>query len=184
MAIFDLPLEQLQTYLPARAEPADFDSFWQSTIKEARTYALKATFERVDYGLRAQETFDVTFSGFGGQAVRGWLILPRQRTAPLPCIVEFIGYGGGRNFGFDWLLWASAGYAHFVMDTRGQGAGLVHGRYTGPVRRGRQSGGARHDDAWRPGPAPLLLPPSVHRTRYGPSTRRAATRTWTRRVSP
>src|SRR6185369_283707 len=45
-----------------------------------------------------------------------------QPNGKLSCVVEFIGYGGGRQFGFDWLLWASAGYAHFVMDTRGQGS--------------------------------------------------------------
>lgn len=127
MAFFDLPLDQLQTYLPAREEANDFDSFWQSTLAEARTFPLNATFEKVDYGLVAQETFDVTFNGFGGQPVKGWLILPTQNVrarhvVPLPCVVEFIGYGGGRQFGFDWLLWASAGYAHFVMDTRGQGS--------------------------------------------------------------
>ncbi len=125
MAFFDLPLDQLKTYLPARDEPADFNSFWKSTLDEARAFPLNATFEKVDYGLVAQETFDVTFNGFGGQPVKGWLILPTRRAhrdAPLPCVVEFIGYGGGRQFGFDWLLWASAGYAHFVMDTRGQGS--------------------------------------------------------------
>jgi cephalosporin-C deacetylase len=127
MAFFDLPLNELKTYLPAREEPADFDSFWQSTLDEARAFPLNATFEKVDYGLVAQETFDVTFNGFGGQSVKGWLILPAQhvraqRAVPLPCVVEFIGYGGGRNFAIDWLLWASAGYAHFVMDTRGQGS--------------------------------------------------------------
>ncbi|MEW6406408.1 MAG: acetylxylan esterase [Chloroflexota bacterium] len=122
MAIFDLPLEQLKTYLPAREEPADFDSFRRSTLDEARAYPLKATFERVEYGLMAQETFDVTFNGFGGQPVRGWLILPKGRTGKLPCVVEYIGYGGGRSFPIDWLLWASAGYAHLVMDTRGQGS--------------------------------------------------------------
>ena len=122
MAFFDLSLKELQTYLPSRTEPADFDSFWKSTLAEARTFPLNATFEKVDYGLVAQEIFDVTFNGFGGQPVKGWLILATQRTAPLPCVVEYIGYGGGRNFGFDWLLWASAGYAHFVMDTRGQGS--------------------------------------------------------------
>ena len=37
-------------------------------------------------------------------------------------MVEYIGYGGGRAFGIDWLLWSNAGYAHFVMDTRGQGS--------------------------------------------------------------
>ena len=122
MAIFDFPLDQLRTYLPAREEPADFDSFWKSTLDEARAHSLNATFEKVDYGLVAQDTFDVTFSGFGGQPVKGWLILPSQRSGKLPCVVEYIGYGGGRSFALDWLLWASAGYAHFVMDTRGQGS--------------------------------------------------------------
>jgi cephalosporin-C deacetylase len=127
MAFFDLSLKDLQTYRPDRDEPADFDSFWKSTLDETRAFPLDAKFEKVDYGLVAQEIFDVTFNGFGGQPVKGWLILPAQHVranghSPLPCVVEYIGYGGGRNFGFEWLLWASAGYAHFVMDTRGQGS--------------------------------------------------------------
>jgi cephalosporin-C deacetylase len=122
MAFFDLSLSELKTYRPTREEPADFDSFWKSTLDEARTFPLDAKFEKVDYGLVAQETYDVTYNGFGGQPVKGWLILPAQRKAKLPVVVEFIGYGGGRQFGFNWLLWASAGYAHFVMDTRGQGS--------------------------------------------------------------
>ena len=127
MAFFDLSPKELQIYCPERDEPADFDSFWQSTLEEARAFPLDATFEKVDYGLVAQETFDVTFNGFGGQPVKGWLILPAQRKGKLPCVVEFIGYGGGRNFALDWLLWASAGYAHFVMDTRGQGSSWSKG---------------------------------------------------------
>ncbi|MBP8165215.1 MAG: acetylxylan esterase [Anaerolineales bacterium] len=124
MAFFDLTLPELKKYLPTREEPADFDSFWKSTLDEARTFPLDAKFEKVDYGLLAQETFDVTYNGFGGQPIKGWLILPAktQRKAKLPVVVEYIGYGGGRQFGFNWLLWASAGYAHFIMDTRGQGS--------------------------------------------------------------
>ncbi|MBK9211365.1 MAG: acetylxylan esterase [Anaerolineales bacterium] len=122
MAFFDLPLPELKTYRPMREEPADFDSFWKSTLDEARAFPLDAKFERVDYGLVAQETYDVTFNGFGGQPIKGWLILPTNRTKKLPVVVEYIGYGGGRNFAFDWLLWSSAGYAHFIMDTRGQGS--------------------------------------------------------------
>ena len=122
MAIFDLTLDELKAYHPQREEPNDFDAFWKSTLAEARAHPLNAGFERVDYGLTAQETFDVTFNGFGGQPVKGWLILPSQRQGKLSCIVEFIGYGGGRSFPIDWLLWSSGGYAHFVMDTRGQGS--------------------------------------------------------------
>ncbi|MGN6809236.1 MAG: acetylxylan esterase [Thermomicrobiales bacterium] len=127
MALFDLPLEQLRTYQPQREEPADFDAFWQRTLAEADQHPLAATFEPVDYGLRTVETFDVTFNGYGGQAVKGWLFLPRQRSGPLPCVVEYIGYGGGRSFPLSWLLWSSAGYAHLVMDTRGQGSSSLHG---------------------------------------------------------
>jgi cephalosporin-C deacetylase len=120
--LFDLPLDQLKTYLPDRNEPTDFDQFWQSTLSETRHFPLKATFEPVDYGLKAQDSFDVTFNGFGGQPVKGWFLLPHQHETPLPCVVEFIGYGGGRGFPTDWLLWSSVGYAHLVMDTRGQGS--------------------------------------------------------------
>src|SRR5262249_22155289 len=61
-------------------------------------------------------------SGYGGQPIKGWFIVPRGSTRPLPCVVEYIGYGGGRGLPLDWLLFPSAGYAHFVMDTRGQGS--------------------------------------------------------------
>ncbi len=118
----DMPLEQLQTYRPPRREPADFDAFWQETLTEARRFPLNAVFERVDFGLRTLETYDVTFNGYGGQPIKGWLLLPAARREPLPCVVEYIGYGGGRSFPYDWLLWSSAGYAHLVMDTRGQGS--------------------------------------------------------------
>jgi len=122
MALFDYPLEQLKSYQPPRVEPADFDAFWQQTLAEARRYPLDVRFEPVDYGLRLVESFDVTFRGYGGQEIKGWLQLPRQHSGPLPCVVEYIGYGGGRGFPTDWLVWSNAGYAHLIMDTRGQGS--------------------------------------------------------------
>src|ERR1044071_3342234 len=127
MAFFDLPLDQLRSYLPPRDEPADFDAFWQQTLDEARQTPLNPGYAPVDYGLAMLEVFDVTFNGYGGQPIKGWLLLPRQRSGPLPCVIEYIGYGGGRGFPTDWLLWSSAGYAHFVMDTRGQGSGYLKG---------------------------------------------------------
>ncbi len=120
--LFDLPLEQLKTYKPERNEPADFDSFWQATLAEARRHPLAARFEPVETGLRLVNAFDVTFNGYGGQPIKGWFILPREAKNPLPVIVEYIGYGGGRGLANDWLGWAVAGYAHFIMDTRGQGS--------------------------------------------------------------
>ena len=119
---FDLPLDQLKTYKPERNEPQDFDRFWADTLAEARRHPLQVRFEPVQTGLKLVEVFDVTYPGYAGQPIKGWFVLPRQRTGSLPCVVEYIGYGGGRSLPVDWLLWANAGYAHFIMDTRGQGS--------------------------------------------------------------
>lgn len=122
MARFDLSPEELKIYLPQRTEPSDFDSFWAETLDEARQHDLDARFEPVDYGLQTVDTYDLTFSGYGGQPIKGWFTLPRRRSGPLSCIVEYIGYGGGRAFPIDHLVWSAAGYAHLIMDTRGQGS--------------------------------------------------------------
>ena len=122
-----MPLAELERYTPQRVEPADFDAFWTETLADARSRALDPQFASVDVGLRAIETYDVTFSGYGGQRIKGWLLLPRQRSGPVPCVVEYLGYGGGRGFPSDWLLWSAAGYAHLVMDTRGQGSAWLKG---------------------------------------------------------
>ncbi|TWV31295.1 acetylxylan esterase [Streptomyces misionensis] len=122
MALFDLPLPELRAYRGGSTEPEDFDAFWEDTLKEARTHELGVRFEPVETGLATVEVYDVTFAGFGGHPVKGWLRLPAGTTEPLPLIVEFIGYGGGRGLPHQDLLWASTGRAHFVMDTRGQGS--------------------------------------------------------------
>jgi cephalosporin-C deacetylase len=136
MALFDMPLDQLRAYAPAREEPPDFDAFWRETLDEASRHPLAAAFIPHDAGLRTVETFDVTFAGYGGQPVKGWLLVPRERNGPLPCVVEYLGYGGGRGFPTDWLLWSAAGYAHFVMDTRGQGSSWLKGDTPDPEPEG------------------------------------------------
>jgi cephalosporin-C deacetylase len=122
MALFDLPLDQLKTYRPPRTDRPDFDAFWAGTLAEARAVSRPAAFEPVAYGFKTLEAFDVTFPGYGGQPIKGWLLLPARREGRLPCVVEYIGYGGGRGFPCDWLMWSCMGYAHLVMDTRGQGS--------------------------------------------------------------
>lgn len=122
MALFDLSLRELREYRPEIEEPANFDAFWAATLAATRETPLNPTFSPVENGLQSIETFDVTFQGWGGQEIKAWLQLPRRREGQLPCVVEFIGYGGGRGVPVDWLLYASAGYAHLIMDTRGQGS--------------------------------------------------------------
>lgn len=131
----DMPLDQLRTYLPERREPEDFDDFWARTLAEAREHDLGAEFRSYATDLAMIEAFDVTFSGYGGHPIKGWLLRPASAAggAALPCVVEFVGYNGGRGLPHDWLLWPSAGYAAFVMDTRGQGGGWRTGDTPDPA---------------------------------------------------
>lgn len=125
MAIFDLPLDELERYLPDLDEPADFDEFWATTLAEARSFDLALRAEPVDTGLSLVDIDDVTFAGFGGQPVRAWVARPAgtdSSDTALPAVVEYLGYGGGRGLPFERLTWAAAGYVHLVMDTRGQGS--------------------------------------------------------------
>jgi cephalosporin-C deacetylase len=122
MALYDMPLDQMRAYRPDLAVPGDLRSFWDSTLSEARRHALGATFTRVDSGLSLVATYDVSFAGFGGSTVRAWLHVPAGSQQPLPGVVQYVGYGGGRGLAHEQVLWATAGYAQLVMDTRGQGS--------------------------------------------------------------
>jgi len=132
MALFDLPLEELIGYRPARTEPPDFDAFWRRTLDESRAVRGPTRYTPAHPELRAVDVFDVTFSGYLGHPIKGWLILPRHHAGRLPVVVEYIGYGGGRGLPAEWLQWPAAGYATFVMDTRGQGSAWTQGNTPDP----------------------------------------------------
>ncbi|WP_430789990.1 acetylxylan esterase [Actinoplanes sp. G11-F43] len=136
MALFDLPLDELREYRLTRPEPDGFDDFWAGTLADARRAALPPGLSAVPTPLTGVTTHDVTFTGYAGQPIRAWLNRPATATGPLPVVVEFIGYGGGRGLPLDWLIWASAGYAHLIMDTRGQGGGWRGGDTPDPDEYG------------------------------------------------
>ncbi|GAA2890665.1 cephalosporin-C deacetylase [Streptosporangium fragile] len=129
----DMPLDQLREYRPERREPAEFDAFWAKTLAEAREHDLDAVFTEVETDLALVRCFDVRFAGFGGHEIRGWFLVPAAAEEPLPCVVQYIGYNGGRGRPHDWLTWPVAGWATFVMDSRGQGGGWRSGDTADPV---------------------------------------------------
>jgi cephalosporin-C deacetylase len=142
MTLYDLPLAALETHRSAASEPPGLDAFWARTLAETRSLAETPRFApyRPDaYGALAVD--DVTFSGFGGDPIRAWFLRPRSATAPLACLVTFIGYGGGRSFPVDHALFAAAGHAVLVMDTRGQGGEWLPGATGDP---GAGASGAEH----------------------------------------
>lgn len=131
MALYDLPLPELERYLPDLDEPADLDAFWSRTLAEARRHEPVVDARPHDAGLRVIDATDLTFAGFDGQPVKAWVTRPAgSQGEALPAVVEYIGYGGGRGFAHDRLAWAAAGYVHLVMDSRGQGSTWGTGAHT------------------------------------------------------
>ncbi|MFE5792834.1 acetylxylan esterase [Streptomyces sp. NPDC056503] len=142
MALTDLTLDDCMTYRPDVPAPADFDDFWTRTLALGPVGA--PVLRPVDNGLALIDTYDVTVPGFDGQPVRGWLRVPAG-TDPdgiggtgtggrgLACVVEFLGYGRGRGLPHENLLHPAAGYAHLLMDTRGQGWSAAPGATSDPA---------------------------------------------------
>jgi cephalosporin-C deacetylase len=129
----DLIQPELGAYQSAVSMPANFSSFWEATIAGARAVGGAVSITPAETTLRSVEAFDVTFPGFGGHPIKGWLVLPAQRSGRLPLVVQYLGYGGGRGFPHEQLHWAASGYAYFRMDTRGQGSGWAMGATADPV---------------------------------------------------
>ena len=130
MPRFDLSPDELRAYRPEIDEPDDFDAFWADTLAASRRRAQPARLVRVDSPLTLVEVYDITFSGYDGDPVRGWFVVPAGAEGPLPTVVEYNGYGGGRGLPHERLGWAASGYAWAFMDTRGQGSGWGTGGVT------------------------------------------------------
>ena len=131
MPLTDGHLEHLRAYRPEIPVPDDFDAFWTDTLSGARALAAPPILGPPDPSFPELIVQDLTFSGFGGEPIKGWVVRPRSsESAATPAVVEFIGYNGGRGLPAERLHWAASGYVHVVMDTRGQGSGWGNGGHT------------------------------------------------------
>lgn len=133
MPYVDMIQPELGQYQSSVVMPDDFEAFWASTLAEARAAGGDVTITKATTTLKAITTYDVTFPGFGGHPVKGWLIVPTHREGRLPLVVQYIGYGGGRGLPHEQLHWAASGFAYFKMDTRGQGSVWSVGETPDPV---------------------------------------------------
>ncbi|MFG3074680.1 acetylxylan esterase [Streptomyces sp. NPDC048225] len=157
MPAFDLPPTELARHRPVPDEPDDFDAFWRDTLAEPPPGGPLLSAHPVGTGLRLTRTWDVTFRGFAGDPVRAWFSRPAGLDGPLPAVVEYAGYGRGRGLPHERLTWVAAGYAHLLMDNRGQGDQYGCGGGTPDPHAGAPGG---------PGPAVRgLLDPHDHHYR-------------------
>ena len=121
MASIDWPLEKLVEYKPEATAQNDFEAFWSRNKAASHEIPLNATFDRIESSLPLANVYDVAFDGVDGVRVRGWFLSPQEVAAPLPAVIQFIGYAGGRDYPHTLAPHLLNGFCAFIMDSRGQG---------------------------------------------------------------
>ena len=161
MPIVDLVDPELSAYRSSAVPPDDLHEFWSATIAESRALASAPTLVPVSTGLRLVQTWDVTFSGFGGQPIRAWYHRPAGLDdEKLPGDVRVRGLWRGSRAGSSVGLLGRCRVRAPRHGHSGPGVVLVARRHSGPGGLG--AGGSRFDDTRHHGSGDLLLPACLH----------------------
>ena len=122
MPMIDKPLAELHAYPGINPRPADFDAYWDESLRELDALDPQVELVRNDtLPLSNAECFDLWFTGVGGARVHAKYIRPRRVTAPAPAVLFFHGYTGNTGDWTDKLAYVSEGFCVAALDCRGQG---------------------------------------------------------------
>ena len=119
--LFDMPLEELETYQGTNPRPADFDEYWAAGLAELDEIDPQIELIPADFQTPSAACFHLYFTGVGGARVHAKLLRPRDAAEPHPAILMFHGYSGDAG---DWsskLGYVAQGYTVAALDCRGQG---------------------------------------------------------------
>ena len=122
MPIVDKPIAELFQYKGVNPRPADFDSYWDSSLAEM--HAVDPELELVPnttLSTRTAECFDLWYTGVGGARIYAKFLRPRNRLGRLPAVLQFHGYTASSGDWTDKLNYVSQGICVAAMDCRGQG---------------------------------------------------------------
>ena len=119
MPVFEMPLEEMKSYLGRNPRPADFDEYWDKGLAEMRS--LDAKVELIPHDLRAGfvECFELYFTGVGGARVHAKYLRPKGVKEPHPAVLMFHGYSGSSGDWSDKLNYVAQGFSVAALDCRG-----------------------------------------------------------------
>lgn len=119
MPSLDMPLEKLREYKGSTPVPADFDEFWDNSLKELDAVDAKLEITPADFTCPFADCYDMYFNGTAGR-IHAKLLLPKNISKPVPAILKFHGYHGDAGEWSEHLNYVAAGIAVASMDCRGQ----------------------------------------------------------------
>lgn len=147
MPVFEMPLEQMQTYRGCSPRPDDFDQYWADALAQLDRLSMGYHLVPADFTAPGVECFDLWFTGVRGAKIHCKFLKPSQIQGKIPAIAVFHGYMHHSGEWFERLPLVYAGNAVMVMECRGQG-GISEDVYSGigPTVFGHVIRGVRDED--------------------------------------
>jgi cephalosporin-C deacetylase len=122
MPLIDKPLSELMVYQGVNPKPADFDAYWDASLRELDAVDPAVELKRNDkLSSRLAECFDLWFTGVGGARVHAKYLRPARRKGKGPAMLQFHGYTGHSGEWVDKLPYVAEGFCVASLDCRGQG---------------------------------------------------------------
>lgn len=118
---FDLPYDQLLTYMGTNPRPADLDQYWDCALDEMHKLDPQVELVPAEFQAPGAECFHMYWTGVGGARVHAKLLRPAKASAPHPAVLMFHGYSGSSGEWVDKLSYVGQGYTVAALDCRGQG---------------------------------------------------------------
>ena len=119
MPSLDMPLEKLREYKGSTPTPADFDEFWDESLKELDSVDTNLELIPAEFTCPFADCYDMYFNSTAGR-IHAKLLLPKDITKPVPALLKFHGYHGDAGEWSEHLNYVAAGIAVASMDCRGQ----------------------------------------------------------------
>ena len=118
---FDMPYDDLLAYEGTNPKPADFDTYWDSSLAEMQGLDPQSELIPAKFQTDYAECYHLYFTGVGNARVHAKLLKPSKMTQPGPAILMFHGYSGNAGDWLDKLPYVAAGFTVAALDCRGQG---------------------------------------------------------------
>lgn len=119
--LFDMPLEELESYQGTNPRPDDFDAYWDRGLAEIQDLNPQVELVPAEFQASCARCSHLFFTGTDGARIHAKLIQPSGATEPHPAVLMFHGYSGNSGDWVDKLGYAALGYTVAALDCRGQG---------------------------------------------------------------
>jgi cephalosporin-C deacetylase-like acetyl esterase len=90
--MFDMPLEELQTYQGTNPVPRDFDGFWDAGLADMRAVDPQVELTPAEFRTSFADCSHMYFTGVGGARIHAKLLRPRNISQTHPAVLIYVSW--------------------------------------------------------------------------------------------